>query len=47
MADTTAPLTEEALLADRMVFWKSFNTATVIGAVAVVALLVAMWVFLV
>ncbi len=42
-----APLTEEAFTADRMAFWASFNTASMIGIVAVVALVVGMWIFLV
>ena len=41
------PLTEEALFADRMAFWKSFNSASVVGIVGVVALLVALWIFVV
>jgi hypothetical protein len=42
-----APLTEEAFLADRMSFWHSFNTVTVIGVVSMAVLLAAMWLFLV
>ena len=41
------PLTEDALLANRMEFWKSFNSATVIGVVGIVGLLILMWIFLV
>lgn len=48
MTDTNnTPESIDALLEDRMVFWKSFNSATVIGATAVVLLLVGMWIFLV
>ncbi len=43
----TAPLTDEAFLEDRMAIWKSFNVATVIGTVSVIALVVGMWIFLV
>jgi len=44
---THAPLTEEAFYADRIGFWKGFGTASAIGVVAVVGLLVGMWLFLV
>ena len=42
-----APLTEEAFLADRLAIWKSFGTASTIGAVGVIALVIGMWIFLV
>lgn len=44
---TQAPLTEAALTADRVHFWKSFNTATVAGIVFMVVLLLLGWAFLV
>jgi hypothetical protein len=44
---TMAPLTEEALLADRMSFWESFTSASTYAAGAVILLVIAMWIFLV
>jgi hypothetical protein len=43
---TQAPLTEDALTADRFAFWKSFNSATVMGIVFMVVLLILGWAFL-
>lgn len=51
MADTPnspdVPMTEEALLADRMSFWSSFTSAGTMAAAAVIVLVIGMWVFLV
>ncbi len=52
MAETTnsttlAPLTEEALLADRKAFWESFTSGGLYASIAVGLLMVAMWIFLV
>jgi hypothetical protein len=52
MADQTsstpkAPLTVEALMADRQAFWTSFTGAATIATAAVIALVVALAVFLV
>jgi hypothetical protein len=52
MADNTtpspqAPVTFDALLADRQAFWGSFTNATTIAAGAVIALVVLMGIFLV
>jgi ABC-type sulfate transport system permease subunit len=44
---TLAPLTEEALYADRMAFWGAFTSASFYAIIAVVALMVGMWLFLV
>ena len=41
-----APLTEEALTADRVSFWENFNKATVMGIVLMVVLLLLGWAFL-
>ena len=52
MAETSsqsnlAPVTEAALLADRLSFWSSFTSATTYAVVAIVCLVLAMWIFLV
>lgn len=52
MADQThaadqTPITVESLLAERQSFWSSFTGAVTIATVAVVALVIAMAVFLV
>jgi hypothetical protein len=44
---TQAPLTEQALLADRLSFWASFTSASTYAAAAVIVLVLAMWFFLV
>jgi hypothetical protein len=44
---TQAPMTEQALLADRLSFWSSFTSATTYAAAGVVVLVLAMWFFLV
>ena len=44
---TQAPLTEEALLADRLSFWASFTSYGTMAAGAVILLVLAMWIFLV
>lgn len=51
MTDTTpttqAPMTEQALLADRQSFWASFTSASTYAAVGVIVVVLAMWFFLV
>ena len=51
MTDTTpatqAPMTEQALLADRLSFWASFTSASTYAAAGVIVLVLAMWFFLV
>jgi hypothetical protein len=47
MADTTTPVTEEALFADRMRFWGGFTTATFATVVFIAVLLILMAIFLV
>lgn len=44
---TKPPLTEDALLADRLSFWDSFTSASTYVAAAVILLVLAMWFFLV
>ena len=44
---TQAPMTEQALLADRLSFWASFTSASTYAAAGVIVLVVAMWFFLV
>lgn len=44
---TPAPVTEQALLAERLSFWQSFTSATSYAAGAVILLVLAMWFFLV
>ena len=49
MADNTAsslaPLTEDAFLADRMSFWKSFTGFTFVSVIVIVLLLVGLAIF--
>jgi hypothetical protein len=52
MADTqpttqNPPLTVEKFHADRMAFWGNFTSGTTYAAIAVVALLLVLWVFVV
>ena len=44
---TQAPVTFEALLAERRSFWSSFTSAGTMAAGAIILLVLAMWVFLV
>ena len=44
---TLAPMTEEALLADRQSFWASFTSASTYAAGGVIFIVLAMWFFLV
>ncbi len=43
----SAPVTEEALLADRLSFWSSFTSASTYAAAGIIVLVLAMWYFLV
>jgi hypothetical protein len=44
---TLAPMTEEALLADRKSFWASFTNIGTYAAGVVIFIVLAMWFFLV
>ena len=44
---TLAPMTEEALLADRQSFWATFTSAGTYVAGALIFIVLAMWFFLV
>jgi hypothetical protein len=46
-APTTAPVTFEALMAERKAFWGSFTSAATIATVVVIGIVVLMAIFLV